>query len=145
MLTLSIGKSTISSLLKILRLLSHTGSLPLIMLQLCSSALERIWGAVFGMLCTSFSQMVFNIFSCHVDLSPRAKIQEYTCLILRVGILLGIDLAPREYTVYEELWDRVLNCPYCHAALLPGNIVWCLALEPVQLLWVCHVLDVVQM
>ena len=101
-----------------------------------------VWNAMHFLLSNGIP---FNIFSCHVDLSPRAKIQEYTCLILWVGILLGIDLAPREYTVYEEIWDRVLNCPYCHAALLPGSIVWCLALEPVQLLWVCHVLDVVQM
>ena len=39
---------------------------------------------------------------------------------------------PREYTVYEELWDRVLNCPYRHAALLQGSIVWRLALHALE-------------
>ena len=39
---------------------------------------------------------------------------------------------PREYTVYEELWDRVLNCPYCHAALLQGGIVRHLVLHALE-------------
>ena len=37
-----------------------------------------------------------------------------------------------EYTVYQELWDRVLSCPYHCAALLQGSIIWCLALETLE-------------
>ena len=39
---------------------------------------------------------------------------------------------PREYTVYEELQDRVLNHPYHHAALLQGSIAWHLALHALK-------------
>ena len=95
MLTLSAGRFTISSLSKILILFSHTGSSPLIMLQMCSSALGRIWGAVFRMLHASSSWRVFHsiLFLITWTSAPGQKIQEHTHLILLVGVLLGIDLA----------------------------------------------------
>ena len=39
---------------------------------------------------------------------------------------------PREYTVYRELQDRVLSCPYHCVALLQGGIVWHLALDALE-------------
>ena len=74
----------------------------------------------------------FNTFSCHVDLSPRAK-NTRTYMPHSLGWRpTGHRPGPREYTVYEELRDRVLNRPYRHAALLQGGIVWCLALHALE-------------
>ena len=119
MLTLTIGKSTISSLSKILRLFSHTGSSPLNMLQPCSSALGRIRGAVFRMLHTSSSQIVFHsiLFLITWTSAPGQKIQEHTCLILWIGILLGIDLAQENIQCMKsfriECWTTL---PLCSSA-----------------------------
>ena len=97
MLPLSIRKFTILLPSKILRLLNHTGSLPLIMLQPCSSASGRIWEAIFGMLRASSSRMVFHSIHLHVAWISAVEYktrlpEEYTHRTLWVGVLLGINL-----------------------------------------------------
>ena len=97
MLPLSIRKFTILLPSKILRLLNHTGSLPLIMLQPCSSTSGRIWEAIFRILHASSSQMVFHSIHLHVAWISAMEYktwlpEEYTHHTLWVGVLLGINL-----------------------------------------------------
>ena len=94
---------------------------------------EDLGGSVRNAACFLLSNGIpFNTFSCHVDLSPRAKnTRTYTPHSLGWHPT-GHRPGPREYTVYEELQDRVLNHPYRHAALLQGGIVWRLALHALE-------------
>ena len=94
---------------------------------------EDLRGSVWNAACFLLSNGIpFNTFSRHVDLSPRAKnTRTYTPYSLGWHPT-GHRPGPREYTVYEELRDRVLNRPYRHAALLQGGIVWHLALHALE-------------
>ena len=92
----------------------------------------NIWNAVHFLL---LNGIPFHTFACRMDLSHG--VQDMTTQRIYTPYSLGWcptghKPAPREYTVYQELRDRVLSHPYHCAALLQGSIIWCLALDTLE-------------
>ena len=75
----------------------------------------------------------FNTFTCHADLSCRLLGTNTD----RVYVPHSLRWHHTDYKpgliIYEELWDRLLSCPYHHAALLHSGIVWHLMLHTLEL------------
>ena len=77
----------------------------------------------------------FHTFARRVDLSRG--VQDTTTRRIYTPYSLGWrptghKPGPREYTVYQELRDRILSRPYRRAALLQGGIIWRLALDTLE-------------
>ena len=97
---------------------------------------EDLGGSVQNTACFLLSNGIpLNTCAHHIDLS--LGVQNTITQRMYTPHSLGwchprYKLGPREYTVYQELQDRVLSCPYCHVALLQGSIVWHLAFDALK-------------